>query len=272
MNMTETINDQQLTETSPIFILGSPRSGTTIITLALREGANIPGYQEGHFLPLLKLLIDEVEKYYEQFSNVANKEEANVMLAHIKQKRLENLVIKAFHNLLLQIHSEQVWLDKTPGELMIKTSPHILNTWSKSRFIFAKRRSIECIQSRLKKFPKVSFESHCIQWKKCMQSWLNVKNSLKGHYIEIEQRDIALNPQKTAQKMVHFLGLEKHYIQQIEKIFTNKRPQHTGGKENEKSISIEELGWTKPELEIFRKHCNNLNKKLGYSESSSYYL
>ena len=46
--------------TKPIFILGSPRSGTSIIGLALRNGAGIVGYNEGHILSIIPPLIETI--------------------------------------------------------------------------------------------------------------------------------------------------------------------------------------------------------------------
>ena len=56
----------------------------------------------------------------------------------------------------------------------------------------------------------------------------------------------------------------------MEHIFTHERPQSTGGVEELKAQDIKEVGWTDEQIEIFRKHCGEVSKKFGYSESSSY--
>ena len=48
----------------PIFIVGAARSGTTVIVQALCQGAGLPGYDEGHVLPLLNQLHRTVDDYF----------------------------------------------------------------------------------------------------------------------------------------------------------------------------------------------------------------
>ena len=254
----------------PIFILGSGRSGTSILTGAIRSGGEIEGYLEGHFLPLILFFMQDIERYY--FSKRSLLNDNRHMIAEINQEEIEQEIIEIFRKKSQSLSSSKVWLDKSPDSAMIKASPYILKIWSKAKFIFARRRGLENIISRLKKFPHVSFEQHCIMWKDCMESWLKVKDKLKDCSIEIEQRDIALNPLDTAKKIGAFLNLEQGKINKIADIFTTQRPQSTGGKENIEAISIDEIGWTKEQIQIFRKHCTEVNKKFGYSESSSYYL
>lgn len=55
-------------EVSPIFITGSVRSGTTIVTRALR-GVGIPGYDEGKFIDLLGVFLIASDQRYEDQRN-----------------------------------------------------------------------------------------------------------------------------------------------------------------------------------------------------------
>ncbi len=256
---------------TPIFILGSPRSGTTIITQALIKGANIAGYQEGHLLPLIYYLNKEIDLYYEQ-KNSSEKEKRNIMLDNISREKIKKRIINSFHNLVDSLHEGDMWLDKTPGDKMILIAPYLKESWQKSKFIFAKRRGIECIISRTKKFPNVPFEAHCRLWLKAMDSWSTIKPNLEGSYLEIDQRQIALTPEQVAQKIGDFLDFSSEQIGQIEYIFKNKRPQHTGGKEEELAIDIKDTGWSDQQINFFLKKCEKINETYGYSNSSSYYV
>ena len=195
-----------MSETKPIFIIGSGRSGTSILTGALRNGGKIEGYFEGHFLPLMLLFMKDIDRYFYSKRQLMN--DNRHMIADINQKQIENKIINIFRKQCESLHKEKIWLDKSPDSGMIKCVPFLIRVWSQSRFIFAKRRGIENIISRLKKFPHVSFEKHCIMWKDCMESWLEVRDLVKECSIEIEQREIALNPKITANKIGDFLNLE----------------------------------------------------------------
>lgn len=254
----------------PVFILGSPRSGTTIIVTALKAATNADGYFEGHFLPLITLLEREIIKYYKDREDlILNKQ---LMIAHTPKNQLEKRIFQIFSNICDSLFESQIWFDKTPGVKMIKTAPYLNRVWPNSRFIFARRRGIECIMSRLRKFPNVSFEEHCKIWQLCMENWLNLRDKLKNSYIEIDQRDISLSPRLMATKIGQFLEIEPEQIEQIEQVFSTKRPEYTGGNELEKAIDITETGWNEEQIAIFKKYCSPVNEKFGYSESSSYYL
>jgi len=256
-------------EHKPIFILGSGRSGTSILTGAILSGGEIDGYLEGHFLPLMLFFMQDIERFY--FSKRALLDDNRHMLTNIPQQEIEQEVMDLFRRKAEALAKNTIWLDKSPDSATIKTTPYIIKIWPQAKFIFAKRRGIENIISRVKKFPHVSFEQHCIMWFDCMKSWLLVKDSL-NNYLEIDQRQIALQPDKIAQEIGDFLELNPSKVDNIKNIFVNQRPQSTGSKETQAAIDIQEAGWTNEEIVIFRKHCTEVSEEFGYSESSSYYL
>ena len=264
------VNTQSNFQAQPIFVIGSARSGTSIIAKAIKLGTGIPGHNEGHFLPLVSFIMEEIQSYYNKRKFILDKK--SYMISHTNCSELEDKILKVFRETCNSLYTSKVWIDKTPDIEMIKVSPYLLHIWSNSRFIYAKRRGIECINSRLKKFPQVPFKTHCIIWEACMNNWLKVKDSLNNQYIEIDQREIALEPQTTSKKIGNFLHLNQQEIEKINNTFDSKRPEFTGGKENIKANSIEEFGWSKQQIETFREICGSVSKKVGYSETSSYYL
>ncbi len=255
----------------PIFILGSGRSGTSILTGALRSGAGIEGYLEGHFLPLVLLLMKDIERYYYSKRQLIGDDRH--MITHVTEEDVESKILSIFKHTCESLATHEVWLDKSPDSAMIKAVPYLLEIWPESKFIFAKRRGIENVISRLKKFPKVSFERHCQMWKDCMESWIITKKNLDSSlYIEVEQRQIALHPQQVAQEIGKFISLDSNQITRVAKIFTNQRPQSTGSVETEEAFNISEVGWSEDQVNFFRENCSSISQKFGYSETASYYI
>ena len=263
-------NSQIIQQSQPIFVIGSARSGTSIIAEAIKSGTSISGCNEGHFLPLTYFLMQELEQYYSKRKSLMNKE--GFMISHTDYDDLEEKLIEIFRNTCDSFYQDQVWLDKTPDMGMIKAAPYLLRIWPESRFIFAKRRGMECINSRLRKFPHVPFKTHCKIWKTCMEIWLSVRDNLNDHYIEIDQREISIHPELMAQKIGNFLNLDNEKIEKIYNIFSHKRPESTGGNELPRAMAISEASWNNEQIDFFRKHCGTISEKYGYSESSSYYL
>ena len=253
----------------PIFIIGSPRSGTSILALAIRSAMKIPFYAEGHFLPVINYVVSAIDKYYE--SKSSSLEVKSRAISHIKRDELINEMQNLFYNIYNSLYSSNIWLDKTPGIEMIDAVPIIAKTWPNAKFIFAKRRGIENINSRMRKFPDIPFEVHCKIWSACMKSWFDVRNTVANSSIEIEQREIEHNPKMVSNKIGDFLNIEEESTDSIYNIFTSKRPESTSAYPSN-DIELANTGWTNEQIKIYRHYCSDISKKYGYSETADYYL
>ncbi len=265
MNKSQNLRDSEF----PIFIIGSPRSGTSILALAIRSAMKIPFYAEGHFLPVLNHVVSAIDNYYESKSgSIKVKRRA---ISHIKRDKLINEIQNLFYTIYNSLYQSNIWLDKTPGIEMIDSVPIIAKTWPNAKFIFAKRRGIENINSRMRKFPNKPFESHCKLWSACMKSWLEVRNSVVNSSIEIEQRDIENNPKMVSKRICDFLNIGEESVELIYDIFTSKRPESTSASRSV-DIELNNTGWTTEQIKIYKNYCNDISKKFGYSETVDYYL
>ena len=253
---------------NPIFIIGPARSDTTIITQAMRACAHIEGFHEGHFLPLMHDLVSRVDSYFYTKRKLIENELH--MIAHVDKDHLKRLIIDNFKTIYEEICPQKVWLDKSPDSVMVRGADELRIAWPHAKFIFAKRRGIENICSRLRKFPHVDFEAHCNIWANTMQSWLDVRDRLGEQAIEIEQREIALNPLESAETLASFLGLNAEQAAQMGEVFSKKRPQKTSQLETRKAITIEETGWTQSQIELFQNICGEVSSAMGYSVTSLY--
>ena len=133
------------------------------------------------------------------------------------------------------------------------------------------RRPVENISSRIKKFPQRSFHEHCEGWKKATETWIESKKNLPPSvYIEIDQRDVALNPDVVADKVSEFLDFNREQRDSVAKVFKQDRPENTGGDESVVK-SLEDMDWTDEEKDFFEKTCGPLAKKCGYGLGNQYY-
>ena len=129
-----------------------------------------------------------------------------VMLGNIDKGELKRRLFEPFRAVVEDMGQDEPWFDKTPDPGMILAGPIIQQLWPGSGFVFAKRRGIENVISRVKKFPGESFENHCAGWAGTMRVWRKVRELLPpGCFIEIEQRDMIEKPEVTAQSLCAFL-------------------------------------------------------------------
>lgn len=265
MNKSQNLRDSEF----PIFIIGSPRSGTSILALAIRSSMKIPFYAEGHFLPVINYVVTAIDKYYE--SKSSSLEVKRRAISHIKREELINEIQNLFYNIYNSLYESNIWLDKTPGIEMIRAVPIIAKTWPNAKFIFAKRRGIENINSRIRKFPDKPFESHCKIWSACMKSWLEVKHSVADSSIEIEQRDIEYKPKIISKRICDFLNIGEESVELIHNSFTSERPESTSVS-TLNNTELNNTGWTAEQIKIYKYYCSDISKKFGYSETADYYL
>lgn len=172
----------------PIFVIGSPRAGTTAIGNALRKALNAKNYGEHHFLFLAKEIEGSVLRYFKSYHTRNDSGTfINDMSPALLLLKLEQQVKEVYFNW----HDGEAFVDKTPGRNMLSSIEVIKNIWPESVYIFCKRRAYENVKSRLVKFPHLTVREHAVQWVQVMEMWRRSKHILSSDsYIEIDQFDL----------------------------------------------------------------------------------
>ncbi len=256
---------------SPIFIIGSARTGTSALVHALKNGADIAGYNEGHYLTMMHALIKTAVDHVVMQKN--KNKSGLVMMSHITADHVVQDIMEMMKKRMEATFSGKiVWLDKTPDGPMLRLIPYLILMWPNARFIYTKRRAMENVVSRLKKFKHLDFKQNCERWVMSMDLWQKMKHHIpENQRIEIDQYDMSLKPGFVAERLGTFLGLGKKEVRGIAETLGGTRVEFTGGDE-EHPKGLHELGWTSEQIDIYNALCKDLNRAYGYSEDSSYYL
>ena len=231
-----------------IFVLGSPRSGTSV-------GGHI--YSESHLIPLFSNLLDTVDEYYQKDNFQPS------MMASLYSK---NYIVGKLE-LILKDAMRGVVVDKTPFIGMIKSIPLIKELWPKSKIIFCKRRGLENIKSRQKKWPHVKFENHCRDWAASMELWEKAKVNLD--FLEVDQFDVVKEPSNIASQIGTYLELTQADIKELALELSEPSKE---GVPSQQAMSLSELDWSDEQLEIFDKVCGQVMKRYGYTSGPEYSL
>ncbi|MDA8611481.1 sulfotransferase [Candidatus Pacebacteria bacterium] len=257
----------------PIFITGSVRTGTSILNKAVTKGAGIPGYVEGCFINVLGYFLRDTDN--NRSRRGPQLLDPRIMISGIDHDKFNNDLafwFKDQYDLYSKFNGEERWVDKTADLGMVYALPYVYKIWPKAKFIVMKRRPIENVASRIRKFPKRTFRKHCEGLKNVTETWLEMKEKIPpDSFIEIDQRDVALDPDRIADEVSAFLEFSKEERDSIAKIFKTDRPENTGGDESVVK-SLEEMDWTKKEKELFLEKCGPIAEKCGYSLGNQYYL
>ena len=254
----------------PIFIVGSVRSGTSAMMNALREGAGIKGFNEGNFAHLLPALIEAVESHFERFRSPGDARTRPTMVANLPARVVINGIKNVFGAAFIRTFGEGRWLDKTPGgKPMVNACPVLREMFPHARFIFCKRRGVENILSRQRKFPDAAFVNHCRSWAETMTEWHAVRGSLGTSYMEVDQRDMAIDPAGVASKLGSFLDLSEAESDAVRASLSAVRLEQTRPAQDSSYIDVEETGWTPEEKSIFVDTCGDAMRAYDYPLGAS---
>jgi Sulfotransferase family len=250
----------------PVFIIGSPRSGTSALAEGmLRAGYN--GYREGNFLSLITVLGRLIERHFAVFGN----DGPNVLASAVDRKALHRDIAVVFRNVVNGLNPTPPWFDKTGNPEMIEAIPTLLDLWPASVFIFAKRRAIENIVSRLKKFPAHNFEYHCRDWARNMEAWRLMRDKIPANIrVEIDQQDMIRDPGAAARAIGTLLGLGDAQVAAMAQAFQKDRPQETEAGTAQRILDLKDL-WDAPRRAMFERICGPEMKAYGYSLDESYW-
>ena len=249
----------------PVFILGAARSGTSAIALGLLDGGRYEGFGEGHLLPLAHELLSIVDNYYHRNAG----DGSDTVMRNVPVQAFQNLIRRSFVQMTQSLFPTGYWVDKTPTVEMVRASPLMREIWPNARFIFMKRRVIENVISRQRKFPLNGVEMHYSDWIAVMSAWLEVRDKLIGVSLEVEQRDLASDPEGTAARIGQFLCLPSDAAMRLARYLSTNRPEQTA-KTFGAIHTIDHLGLTEQEARWMTTACDPMMTAFGYVYGKNY--
>ena len=134
-----------------LFLMGSPRSGTSQLGSTLTKVLGLPWLGEGHGAPLFASAA-------EALSGDIGAE--NGLVRYMARQNFRQIAIEAAKSAYFYMHGSASFVDKTPGVKMIAAAPFLNECFPESRFIFQRRNPVANVLSRMAKFGG-SFEAHC---------------------------------------------------------------------------------------------------------------
>jgi Sulfotransferase family len=249
----------------PAFILGPARSGTSVITLALLDSADYVGAGEGHLLPLAHTLVGAIDQYYQRRVH-----DPNTLLGRVSVEAFQKLIRRSFLSLATDLFPTVRWVDKTPTVEMVRASVLMKELWPNARFIFMKRRVIENVLSRQRKFPEDTTDRHYSDWAAVMTAWLEVRDRLGDSALEIEHRQLVLDPDDVASSIASFLQLPQAAAARFRRYLNSSRPEQTDDNFGA-TYSLEHLCLDDDDVRQLKAVCDPIMNAFGYSYDESYF-
>ena len=193
-----------------IFVLGAPRSGTTLVKLILGAHQNLsgPGYETAFFM-------------YKDIFSFSFGGVSNVTMEKLREKAHDIVeFFDLFSEEALKQYGGTRFIEKTPPhvlrlDFLVKYFPssNFINIFRDGRDAYCSaRRHVNVIQgSNIKRYAKY--------WKKCIESRLKLGEH--PNIIDVKYEELSTNPEKIVKEIMDFLK-EDFDIRQLEPSYFSK--------------------------------------------------
>jgi len=197
------ISKEKTEFSDPIFLIGFPRSGTTLLDTILRTNKSVEVIEEK---PIIKnFLINIEKKTNNDLSQLSNLDKEYI-------KKMQNFYFDE-RKKYQQNKNSKIIIDKMP--LNIIHIGEILRFFPRAKFIFALRNPYDCVLScfmqqfqlnpAMKNF--LSINSSAILYDLVMQLWSIYRKTFSINYHFIKYEDTVLNFEKTTKDIYEFLDI-----------------------------------------------------------------
>jgi hypothetical protein len=233
-----------------IFVLGSPRSGTSELGSTLTRELALPWLGEGHAAPAFATAATAL---------AGDVSSPNSLLRFMAQHTYPDIVYRAARQAYYWTHASASFLDKTPGVAMIRAVRFLRACFPDAYYIFMRRNGISNVLSREAKFGG-SFDAHCQDWAAAMDSWMDLRGELP-HYLEVEQERMLSEPAAVARAVAGYVGRPEAAGAIAQSLSTGSR-ERTGAGIGRASLA--DTAWSAAQIAQFRKLCGPTMTRWGY--------
>jgi hypothetical protein len=239
-----------------VFILGSPRTGTSITYYALREVFDLPGRGESHVMPVFQRMLHMFFLHAREFAP------PRIDLAgQLNPRDFRNHLAAYIRRFYAANYPEGRFVDKTPGAEAITGIRLIRDAFPDARVIITRRSGIEVVQSVRRKFSS-DFDDACELWTRCMAAMEMARPECPDVF-EIDQFDLANSPTAVSQRLCAYLG-SSDKCDLLARFFLEQRTDQSSRHDWRSRLTLAEVQWTDEQKATFVRICGAHMEAAGY--------
>ena len=230
--------------TGSIFILGPPRSGTSITFLALKSALGLSGVGEGHVLPIFQRML---YTYYQHVKGFIG--HSGVLASSLQVPALQEKMIAFVRRFYFDMFGGEPFIDKTPGLEALVGAPFLREVFPGAKIIVMSRNGVEVIQSYRRKFG-ASFEDACREWIECSKQVETLKETMPD-ILFLDQYELRVMPEAAAKKLGEHVGRLDRMAELGEFLRDNREDVLSDPRAWDEPATPEAAGWTDQERNYF---------------------
>jgi hypothetical protein len=239
-----------------VFILGAPRTGTSITYYALHDVFGLPGRGESHVMPLFQRIMHMFFLHAREFAPPKSD-----LAGQLKPRDFRSHLVTYIRCFYAENYPDGRFVDKTPGAEAITGVRLIRDAFPAARIIITRRTGIEVVQSVQRKF-STDFEAACQLWSSCMTAMEMVRPDLSD-VLEIDQFDLTNSPEAVSKQMSAYLGFPKESAT-LARFFVERRTDQSSEHDWRRRLSLDEVSWTEKQKATFIRICGEHMKTFSY--------
>lgn len=240
-----------------VFLVGAPRSGTSILIFSLKDVFGLSGFGESHVMPVFQRMVHQLRAYVNGFANISDP----VMLKKLNRLGLEQYLFEYVRKFYAENFPDDRLIDKTPTGEAVFGLRLIESIFPDARLIATKRNGVEVVSSHLKKFNS-SFEEACHSWLNAMKGLQHARGGCKN-LLEVDQYDFLNAPNDACSRIANHLDAPDR-AGPLAEYFASHEVERSSTHDPKRRLRLADTNWTAAEKETFMKLCGDMMKNFGY--------
>lgn len=246
---------------SIVYVLGAAGSGTSAVRNAVAQVRSaVSG--ENYMGPVLIDLIESI-RWHKRSGFGARLEGSG--LSELNEEELIRCFFGRYEDFLSKNINSSLFIDEAPTVLPVKFAPDLAHYHSSDvYFIYCRRRHIDAVELKVKELGRDHFLDYCHEWARCASTWESTKARLGKRTLEVDFRDLVLEPARVATMTANLLSLDKDEAKIMARHLFGYWPEGSGKRDALQFLKFSELDWTGEERRQFLTICGPLGDVLGY--------
>lgn len=240
-----------------VFIVGSPRSGTSVLLRAMQHVVGLQAHGESHVMPALAQAVFHLRSYHERFEQTTD----DLLIKQLRVERIEEPLFESIRAFYKETYSGKGWVDKTPTDEAVHGAALIRQVFPDARLIVTRRNGIEVVDSYRRKFG-TSFREACENWGRVMMGIALLRDQCSD-ILEIDQFDLANVPLDVGQRIGTYIGTPR-LSSKIAEFLANDREDRMSTHDWKTRLTLRDVAWSNEERQEFDQICGPLMRENGY--------
>ena len=240
-----------------VFVIGSPRSGTSVLLRAMHEIFGLPAHGESHVIPAVAHAVHHLRQYFERFETQSE----DLLIKLLPVDVIAEAIYANIRSFYAGTYGEGGFADKTPSDEAIYSVGVIPAIFPDAHIIMTRRSGVEVVESYRKKF-KAGFRDACENWVRVMEGILRAR-TLSIPLLEVDQFDFTNATADVSARIAEFLGQPERAAALTEFLSTSREDKLSAHDWSQR-MTLTNAPWSKDEKALFAELCGPLMDAFGY--------